>query len=636
MEEIKKKITELRAKNNETEAKILDEKLKSTKTSINSKEAEAEIIKKKHKEREEETKKQVLALSGKDVEEPEDEKESLNKLVARDLKSALNTKELIEQHMEFLSKQAGGAKILTRFPPEPNGYLHVGHAKAMRFSFNVAKNNGGKCYLRYDDTNPDKETKEYITNIEENVKWLGYEPWKITFASDLFDTLHQFAITLIKKGKAFVCHQPKSEVKESRKNMTDSPYRNRSVEENLILFEKMRQGRFQEKECCLRMKIDMKHNNPCMRDPTAYRIKYSPHPHVGDKWCIYPTYDYTHCVHDSLEHITHSLCTLEFEIRRDSYYWLLEALEIYRPHVWEYSRLNLSKNVLSKRRLQTLVEKKIVSGWDDPRLLTINGLRRRGYTRDAINSFIDQIGVTRRGNENILSIHNLEVSVRRDLDKSAPRTMAVINPIKVVFENITKEKEVETLLFPKNPEKGKRLVTLTSVMYIESSDFREIDDEDFFGLSINKETGLKYAGTIFCKSMLKDESGNITLNCVYSDEVKKTKGRIHWISDKDAVKCEARIYDHLFKSENPGGLENYIDDINPNSLVVRTNALVHKNVVKDIKPFDNFQFERNGYYVVDKDTNVSCNKFVFNLTVGLEDKKEDDTKSVKNEKINKK
>jgi len=323
---------------------------------------------------------------------------------------------------------------------------------------------------------------------------------------------------------------------------------------------------------------------------------------------------------------------LEFEIRRDSYYWLLDALEIYRPFVWEYSRLNLSRNVLSKRRLQTLVEKKYVSGWDDPRLLTINGLRRRGYTRDAINNFIDSIGVTRRGNENILSIHNFEICLRRDLDKNAQRTMAIINPIKVVFENLTSEKQIETFLFPKNPEKGKRIVTLTPVIYIENSDFREVDNEDFFGLSINKETGLKYAGTIFCKEMLKDETGNITLKCLYRDEVKKTKGRIHWIGEKDAVKCETRLYDHLFKSENPAALENYLDDINPDSLVVRRNSLVHRALIKEMKPYDNFQFERSGYYVVDPDTDFNISRYVFNLSIGLEDKKEDDNKAVKSDK----
>ncbi len=309
----------------------------------------------------------------KEVEEEKPEKDKLASLIARDIKSAMNPEEILKKHLEFTK-----GKVHTRFPPEPNGYLHIGHAKAMRFSFTSAENNNGHCYLRYDDTNPEKETKEFIVNIEENVRFLGYKPWKITYASDYFEDLYQIAVGLIKRGKAYVCHQSKNDMNEYRDKKMDSPYRNRSVEENLKLFGMMRQGRFDEKECCLRMKIDMKHNNPCMRDFVAYRIKYVPHPHAGNKWCIYPTYDYTHCLNDSLENITHSLCTLEFEIRRDSYYWLLEACEMYRPFVWEYSRLNLTRNVLSKRKLTQLVVGKYVRGWDDPRLLTINGLRRKG------------------------------------------------------------------------------------------------------------------------------------------------------------------------------------------------------------------------------------------------------------------
>jgi glutaminyl-tRNA synthetase len=308
------------------------------------------------------------------IEEEAPERDILGKLVARDMSTALNPPHILEKHIAFLA----GKKVITRFPPEPNGFLHIGHAKAMRFNFTSATINDGVTYLRYDDTNPEKETKEFIINIEENVNWLGYAPWKITFASDYFEDLYNLAIELIKRGKAFVCHQTKQEMSYFRENKMDSPFRNRLVEENLKLFEMMRQGRFEEKECSLRMKIDMKHNNPCMRDPVAYRIKYVPHPHAGNKWCIYPTYDYTHCLNDSLEHITHSLCTLEFEVRRDSYYWLLEALDLYRPFVWEYSRLNITKNVLSKRKLTQLVDKKLVTGWDDPRMLTINGLRRRG------------------------------------------------------------------------------------------------------------------------------------------------------------------------------------------------------------------------------------------------------------------
>jgi glutaminyl-tRNA synthetase len=309
----------------------------------------------------------------KELEEEKPESDKLASLIARDMKSAMNPPEVLKKHLEFTK-----GKVFTRFPPEPNGFLHIGHAKAMRFSFTSATNNGGNCYLRFDDTNPEKETKEFIDNIEENVRWLGYQPWKITYASDYFEDLYDLAVELIKRGKAYVCDQTKKQVEEYREKKMDSPYRNRSVEENLKLFKMMRQGRFEEKECCLRMKIDMKHNNPCMRDPVAYRIKYTPHPHAGNKWCIYPTYDYTHCLNDSLENITHSLCTLEFEVRRDSYYWLLEALNLYRPFVWEYSRLNLTRNVLSKRKLTQLVTGGYVKGWDDPRLLTVNGLRRKG------------------------------------------------------------------------------------------------------------------------------------------------------------------------------------------------------------------------------------------------------------------
>ena len=315
-----------------------------------------------------------------DLKEGEEETESdkLSKLMARDMKSSLNPPELLKKHLE-----ATGGKIITRFPPEPNGYLHLGHAKAMRFCFTSASKNGGHCYLRLDDTNPEKENKEFIESVKENVKWLGYTPWKVTFASDYLQQLYEIAIKLIKKGLAYVDNLSKEQISEYREKKKDSPYRNRTVEENLKLFNMMKQGRFEEKECCLRLKIDMQHANPCMRDPVAYRIKYVPHPHAGSDWCIYPTYDFTHCLNDSLENITHSLCTLEFEIRRDSYYWLLEAAEMYRPFVWEYSRLNVSHVVVSKRKLLQLVNSHAVTGWNDPRMPTIDGLRRRGYTPEA-------------------------------------------------------------------------------------------------------------------------------------------------------------------------------------------------------------------------------------------------------------
>ena len=563
-------------------------------------------------------------LSSQNPEEEKSEKDKLSSLMARDMRSALNTTELIKKHLEVT-----GGKIMTRFPPEPNGYLHLGHAKAMRFCFTSASNAGGNCYLRLDDTNPEKETKEYIDSIKENCEWLGYHPWKVTYASDYFDDLYNIAVKLIKKGLAYVDNLSKQEISEYREKKIDSPYRNRTVEENLKLFEMMRQGRFEEKECCLRMKIDMKHNNPCMRDPVAYRIKYVPHPHAGDKWCIYPTYDFTHCLNDSLENITHSLCTLEFEIRRDSYYWLLEAAEMYRPFVWEYSRLNVTHIVVSKRKLLQLVTSHTVNGWDDPRMPTINGLRRRGYTADAINNFVDTIGVTRRGNENIISIKLLENTVKSDLDKKAPRTMAVIEPIKVNIVNLKEDLSIDTPLFPKLKESGGvRKVNLTKNIFIERIDFKEEDDKDFNGLTPNQEVGLKYAGVLKLEEIKKNKEGVVTeLLCSYSNENKKTKGRIHWISDKDYVNAELRLYDYLFKSDDPfhsneeGVSHDPMDDVNPDNLVIKYHALVNRDLCEKVKPYDHFQFERLGYFVCDPDSECDKGRYVFNLTVDLGDGK---------------
>ena len=558
-------------------------------------------------------------------EEPEEnETDKLSKLMARDMKSALNTPELLKKHLE-----ATGGKIITRFPPEPNGYLHIGHAKAMRFSFTSAAKNGGHTYLRLDDTNPEKENKEFIESVKENVNWLGYKPWKVTFASDYLQELYEIAIKLIKKGLAYVDDLSKEQMSEYRDKKMDSPYRNRTVEENLKLFEKMKQGRFEEKQCCLRMKIDNQHNNPCMRDPVAYRIKYVPHPHAGSDWCIYPTYDFTHCLNDSLENITHSLCTLEFEIRRDSYYWLLEAAEMYRPFVWEFSRLNISHVVVSKRKLLQLVTTHTVTGWNDPRMPTIDGLRRRGYTPDSINNFVDRVGVTRRGNENIISITWLEESIRTDLDKKAKRTMAVIEPLKVTLKNLDKDVELDTFLFPKLKEQGGiRKVTLSKTIYIERTDFREEDSKDFYGLTPKQEVGLKYAGIIKVEEVKKDKNGKvIELICIYSPESKKIKGRIHWISEKDYVYAEARLYGYLFLSDDPfhakeeGVSHDPMDDLNPNSLVIKMGAMVHKDICKDLKKLDHFQFERVGYFTCDYDTNVEKGRYVFNLTVDLGDGK---------------
>lgn len=548
--------------------------------------------------------------------ENENETDKLSKIMGRDMASSQNSDKLLSKHREFTK-----GKVFTRFPPEPNGYLHIGHAKAMRFSFVSATKSGGNTYLRFDDTNPDKETKEFIDNIEENVRFLGYKPFKVTYASDYFEDLYNFAVDLIKKGKAYVCNLPKEQIKEDRVLMKDSPYRNRSVEENLELFTKMRQGRFTEKEACLRLKIDMKHPNTTMRDPVAYRIKYVPHPHVGDKWCIYPIYDFTHCISDSLENITHSLCTLEFEVRRDLYYWILEALDLYRPFVWEYSRLNITHNVLSKRRLTQLVEKNHVRGWDDPRLFTINGLRRRGYTAEAINHFVDTVGVTRRGNENIISIKVLENSVKQDLDKKAERTMVILEPLEINIVNWNESfaKDIITPLFPKNKELGEKISHLSKKIFIEKKDFRTEDDQTFFGLTPGQEVGLKYCGFLRLKEIKRNDKGDITvIDCDYVDEEKKTKGRIHWISDTDKIRAEVRWYNLFFKSENPAPLENWLDDVNPESEVIYRNALVNRNIANStLSKSKHFQFERLGFFVSDYDTKIETNTFVFNLTVKI-------------------
>ena len=391
-------------------------------------------------------------------------------LFARDMTASVNPPDIIKKHLE----ETGG-KIVTRFPPEPNGFLHLGHAKAMRFSFNTARIYNGVCYLRYDDTNPLTESMEFINSIEENVRWLGYEPSKVTHASDYFQQLFDFAVELIKKGKAYICNQPQEEMQEFRKNKKPSPSRDRSPEESLDIFYRMKAGEFPEGSYCLRLKIDYASENPTLRDPVAFRIKYHPHPQTGEKWIIFPTYDFTHGISDSLENITHSLCSLEFEIRRDLYYWILESLNIYRPMVWEFSRLNITKTVLSKRKLAKLVKMGIVRGWDDPRLLTINGMRRRGFTPSGINSFCDEISVTRRGNETMTSIQLLEHCIRKDLDANSPRTMAVLSPLKVVITNVEEgfEKELEVYPFPKDKSREKPYkIALTKEVFIESSDFR--------------------------------------------------------------------------------------------------------------------------------------------------------------------
>eukprot|EP01133_Synstelium_polycarpum_P012925 gene12925-15182_t len=528
-----------------------------------------------------------------------------------------NTPALLANHL----KTTGG-KIVTRFPPEPNGYLHIGHAKAMHLDFGYAKRNGGKCYLRFDDTNPEKESQEYIDSIIDSVNWLGHEPCEITYSSQYFDELYQLAIELIKRGFAYVCHQTAEEIKEGREKMTDSPFRNRSVEENLRLFDDMRTGKYEEGKAILRMKGDMKHANPCMRDMIAYRIKYHVHPMSGDKWIIYPSYDYTHCLVDSIENITHSLCTLEFEVRRLTYNWLIDVLGLYRPVVWEYSRLNLTHTVLSKRKIIKLVTEKIVNGWDDPRLSTLNAFRRKGYTPEAINSLCETIGVTRANNTTI-PYELLELCCRNDLNDKVTRAMVVLDPLRVVITNYPEgeTEEVEAFNIPHKPEAGKHKVPFSRVLYIERSDFRLEDSSDYFGLAPNKEVLLKYAYNIRCEEVIKSSTGQITeIRATYDKtNASKTKA-IHWVSSKSGeqpMEIEVRLYEHLFLQEDLG--DDWLQQINPNSLRIVQGALADVTLA-GAKEYDRFQFERTGFFCVDKDTTPS--KIVVNRTVSLKENKE--------------
>jgi glutaminyl-tRNA synthetase len=530
-----------------------------------------------------------------------------------------------------------GGVVVTRFPPEPNGYLHIGHAKAMNLSFGYAKKMGGKCYLRFDDTNPEKESIEYIESIIDTVGWMGHKPWKITYASDYMDQLYNFAVELIKKDKAFVCHQTAEEIKRCRMEKIPSPWRDRPIAESLKLFEDMKKGKFDEGAATLRLKMDMNHENTVMRDLIAYRIKYVPHPHIGEKWCIYPSYDYTHCINDSLEDITHSLCTLEFEVRRQSYFWLLEELGIYKPVVWEYGRLNLTNCVLSKRRLIRLVEDKYVSGWDDPRMPTIVGYRRRGFTPEAINTFCEDIGVTRNTTVTI-DFEVLENHVREHLNILAPRVMAVMEPLKVVITNWTGPVEkIDVLNFPGKPEHGTHTVPLSNVVYIERSDFKEEDVKNFFGLALKtadnkpKWVGLKYAYPIAITDAKKDANGRIVELSAICEKDKdaiakmKLKGHLHWVAQpevgKEPAKIEVRLYDKLFKSKNPGSLDDWLGDLNPHSRVDVHDVFIDPHALVGLNVGSKLQFERHGYFCVDPDTKDGGH-YVFNRTVSLKESKD--------------
>ncbi|MBC7124121.1 MAG: glutamine--tRNA ligase/YqeY domain fusion protein [Bacteroidales bacterium] len=524
-----------------------------------------------------------------------------------------------------------GGRVLTRFPPEPNGYLHIGHAKSICLNFGLAQKYGGKTNLRFDDTNPVKEDVEYVNSIKEDIRWLGFEWANEFYASDYFEQLYEWAELLIKKGLAYVDDQSQEEIRTNRGTVTqpgkESPWRNRSVEENLDLFRRMRAGEFKDGEKVLRAKIDMAHPNMLLRDPIMYRIIHAEHHRTGDKWCIYPMYDYAHGQSDSIEQITHSICTLEFDVHRPLYDWFIEKLEIFPSKQYEFARLNLSYTVMSKRKLLQLVQEKVVMGWDDPRMPTICGLRRRGYTPEAIRYFSDKVGVAKR--DNVIDISLLEFCIREDLNKRAERRMAVLNPLKVVITNYP-EGQVEELEAVNNPEDenaGKRLIPFSREIYIERDDFMENPPKKFFRLAPGQEVRLRYAYFIKCEEVIKDSQGNvIELHCTYdpasrggnSPDGRKVQGTIHWVSIPHAVKAEIRLFDRLFSKPDPDDVpegQDWKSSLNPESLTVIEGYL--EPSLLDVKPLDKFQFERLGYFCVDYDS--TPNRLVFNRTVTLKD-----------------
>ncbi|MFW5887444.1 MAG: glutamine--tRNA ligase/YqeY domain fusion protein [Bacteriovoracia bacterium] len=523
--------------------------------------------------------------------------------------------------------------IITRFPPEPNGYLHIGHAKSICLNFGLARDYQGICHLRFDDTNPEKEDQEYMDSIMRDVKWLGFD-WgeKLFFASDYFDKLYEYAVQLIKNGKAYVDNSSFDEIRKSRGTLTEKgtegPYRNRSVEENLELFEKMRDGEFEEGTAVLRAKIDMSSPNMNMRDPVVYRIKKVHHPRTKNKWCIYPMYDFTHGLSDMLEGITHSICTLEFEDHRPLYDWFLDELQTpCHPQQIEFARLNLYYTVMSKRKLLELVNNKYVNGWDDPRMPTIGGFRRRGFTPKSIRSFCEKIGIAKK--ESWIDISMLEDSVREDLNEVAPRVMGVIDPIKVVIENYPEgEEEIfECPYHPQKPEMGKRTVPFSREIYIEKDDFMEGPAKKFFRLAPGKEVRLRYAYYIKCTDVIKNDQGEITeIRCTYDPESRggkspdgrKVKGTLHWVSATKGFKAEIRLYDRLFNVPRPDTKDgDYKDHLNPDSLKV-INAAVLEPSLKHVKPEQRFQFERQGYFAVDM-IDSKDNSPIFNRIVTLRD-----------------
>ncbi|MBQ1225089.1 MAG: glutamine--tRNA ligase/YqeY domain fusion protein [Alistipes sp.] len=551
---------------------------------------------------------------------------------------ANETVEVKEKSLNFLEEiieesiANGLSHVQTRFPPEPNGYLHIGHAKSICINFGLAKKYGGKCNLRFDDTNPVKEDTEYVDSIKRDIKWLGFD-WAIErYASDYFDQLYDWAIVLIKKGLAYVDDQTQEEIRLNRGTVSEpgkpSPWRDRSVEENLDLFERMRAGEFADGAKVLRAKIDMAHPNMLFRDPIMYRILHTDHHRTGNKWCIYPMYDYAHGQSDSIEQISHSICTLEFDVHRPLYDWFIEALEIYPSHQYEFARLNLTYTMMSKRNLLKLVQEGAVSGWDDPRMPTICALRRKGYTPASVRAFAEMVGVAKR--DNVIDLGKMEYCVREDLNKVAERRMAVLNPLKVVITN-WEEGKVEmrkAVNNPENEEAGMREVPFSKVIYIERDDFMENPPKKYFRLSPGNEVRLRYSYLIKCDEVIKDEEGNVVeLRCSYdpmsgegsSSDGRRVKGVIHWVSAEHAVEAEVRLYNPLFKTEDPydtsEGQTSWQDNLNPESLIVTKGYL--EPALKDAPIGTTYQFERVGYFCPDTDS--TAEHLVFNRTVTLKD-----------------
>lgn len=544
--------------------------------------------------------------------------------------SSQKSRNFLEEIIEE-SIAKGEKRVQTRFPPEPNGYLHIGHAKSICLNFGLAQKYGGKCNLRFDDTNPVKEDTEYVDSIKQDINWLGFQWAEERYASDYFEQLYLWAVELIKKGKAYVDDQTQEEIRLGRGTVTvpgtESPWRNRSVEENLDLFERMKNGEFADGEKVLRAKIDMAHPNMLFRDPIMYRILHTEHHRTGNKWCIYPMYDYAHGQSDSIEKITHSICTLEFDVHRPLYDWFIEQLEIFPSHQYEFARLNLTYTVMSKRKLLQLVQNKIVSGWDDPRMPTICALRRKGYTPASVRAFAEKVGVAKR--DNVIDLGLMEFCVREDLNKNAQRRMAVLNPLKVVITNYEQgRKEMFTAVNnPEDESAGTRQVPFSREIYIDRDDFMENPPKKYYRLCPGGEVRLRYSYLIKCDEVVKDESGNIVeLHCTYdpqsgqgsSSDGRRVKGVIHWVSAADTVEAEVRLYGNLFSKEDPNDVEEgktFLDYLNPDSLIVQK-AYIEPSL-KEAKIGENYQFERVGYFCLDTDSTES--NIVFNRTVTLKD-----------------